>query len=291
MKVAVIGNGTMGSGIAQAFASSEAVEHVTLCGRNAERVENAYNKIFSSLQKRVDRGKMEQAALDAVKGRLSFGTMEAAADADLVVESIAEDMAVKQAVLTSLMNDVVKKEDCLWATNTSSLSITEISAGLPKPVVGLHFFNPAPVMKLVEVAGGLTTPPEHVDKMLEIAAAIGKTPVKVAEAPGFVVNRILIPYINEGIFALQEGVSDVSGIDTCMKLGANHPLGPLELGDLVGLDVVLAIMETLERETGDQKYRSAGLLRRMVRAGKNGRKSGEGFYKYGPDGTVPNDIF
>ena len=291
MKVAVIGNGAMGSGIAQAFAQCPEIEKVTLCGRNAERVEAAYNKIFAGLAKRVEKGKLDQADVDAMKERFGFGLMEAAADADLVVESISEDMEIKQTVLTDLMNNVVKNEDCIWSTNTSSLSITEISAGLPKPVVGLHFFNPAPIMKLIEVAKGLTTPPEYVDKMVEVAKTIGKTPVKVAESPGFVVNRILIPYINEGVYCLQEGVSDVEGVDTCMKLGANHPMGPLELGDLVGLDVCLAIMNTLEEETGDPKYRVAPLMKQMVRAGKLGRKSGEGFYKYGPDGQVPNDIF
>lgn len=287
MKVAVIGNGSMGSGIAQAFAQCDKIEHVYLCGRNPERIEKAYNKIIGSLEKRVERGKLDQAVLDGVKDRLTWGLMDdLAGEADLIVESISEDMDVKLSVLTHLMNDVNTKEDTIWSTNTSSLSITEISAGLPKPVVGLHFFNPAPVMKLIEIAEGLTTPPQYVDQMIEIAKTIGKVPVKVAESPGFVVNRILIPYINEGIFCLQEGVSDVEGIDTCMKLGANHPMGPLELGDLVGLDVCLAIMEVLQNETGDQKYRVPILLKKMVRAGRLGMKSGKGFYDYS-DGKVP----
>ena len=293
MKVAVIGNGAMGSGIAQAFAQCADIEKTFLCGRNPERIEKAYNKIIGGIEKRVARGKADQSLLDGVKDRLEWGLMDdLAGEADLIVESISEEMDVKLTVLTHLMNDVNTKEDTIWSTNTSSLSITEISAGLPKPVVGLHFFNPAPVMKLIEIASGLTTPADYVDKMVEIAKTIGKVPVKVSESPGFVVNRILIPYINEGIFCLQEGVSDVAGIDTCMKLGANHPMGPLALGDLVGLDVCLAIMNTLEEETGDPKYRVPSLMKQMVRAGKLGMKSGEGFYKYGgPDGPVPNDIF
>ena len=290
MKVAVIGNGAMGSGIAQAFASSDKIEHVYLCGRNPERVQKAYDKIIGGMQKRVEKGKMEQAALDAIKGRLSQGLMDdLAGEADLIVESISEDMPVKLEILNHLMKDVNTKDSTIWATNTSSLSITEISAGLPKPVVGMHFFNPAAVMKLVEVIGGLTTPADQIKKVIELSEQIGKVPVQVNESAGFVVNRILVPLINEGIYCYSEGVASVEGIDSAMKLGCNHPMGPLELGDLIGLDVCLAIMEVLYNDFGDSKYRPAPLLRRMVKAGRLGQKTGMGFYNYADGGKVPMD--
>ena len=224
MKVAVIGNGAMGSGIAQAFASSDKIEHVYLCGRNPERVQKAYDKIIGGMQKRVEKGKMEQSALDAIKGRLSQGLMDdLAGEADLVVESISEDMPVKLEILNHLMKDVNTKDSTIWATNTSSLSITEISSNLPKPVTGMHFFNPAAVMKLVEVIPGLTTPEDQVKKIIEISSDIGKVPVQVNESAGFVVNRILVPLVNEGIYTYMEGVASVEGIDTAMKLGCGHP--------------------------------------------------------------------
>ena len=291
MKVAVIGNGAMGSGIAQAFASSDKIEHVYLCGRNPERVQKAYDKIIGSLEKRVEKGKMDQAALDAFKGRLSQGLMDdLAGEADLIVESISEDMPVKLEILNHLMKDVNTKDSTIWATNTSSLSITEISSNLPKPVTGMHFFNPAAVMKLVEVIPGLTTPEDQVKKIIEISSEIGKVPVQVNESAGFVVNRILVPLVNEGIYTYMEGVASVEGIDTAMKLGCGHPMGPLELGDLIGLDVCLAIMEVLYKDFGDPKYRPCPLLRRMVNAGHLGQKSGIGFYKYADGGKVPADI-
>ncbi|NLA80654.1 MAG: 3-hydroxybutyryl-CoA dehydrogenase [Chloroflexi bacterium] len=278
MKVAVIGPGTMGSGIAQAFAQVEGYEVVLVHYARLERAQQGIDGIVKGLQKRVDRGKMEQAAADAIAVRLKPGLYEDCADADLIIESASEDMATKKDTFAKL--DQIAKPECLFTTNTSSLSISELASGIDHALVGMHFFNPAPVMKLVEVIPGLNTPEELVEKVTAIAQAIGKTPVLVQEGPGFVVNRILVPMINEAIGILADGLASPEGIDTAMKLGAAHPMGPLELGDLVGLDVCLAIMEVLQAETGDPKYRPHPMLRKMVRGGKLGRKSGEGFYKY-----------
>ena len=278
MKVGVIGAGTMGSGIAQAFAQTEGYE-VYLCDINEEFAANGKNKIAKGFEKRIAKGKMEQSAADAILAKITTGTKEICTDCDLIVEAALEVMDIKKQTFKEL-EEICKNENCIFATNTSSLSVTEIGAGIKRPVIGMHFFNPAPVMKLIEVIRGENTTDEVNDKVIEISKAIGKTPVEVKEAPGFVVNRILIPMINEAVGIYAEGIASVEGIDTAMKLGANHRMGPLALGDLVGLDICLAIMDVLYNETGDSKYRAHTLLRKMVRAGKLGMKTGIGFYDY-----------
>ena len=282
MKVGVIGAGTMGQGIAKAFAQVDGYE-VALCDIKQEWAEGGKDKIAKGYARLVAKEKMTQEKVDAILAKITTGTKDICTDADLVVEAALEVMEVKQQTFKELQ-DIVPAT-CMFATNTSSLSITQIGAGLDRPVIGMHFFNPAPVMKLIEVIAGLNTPDEMVEKIKAISVEIGKTPVQVEEAAGFVVNRILIPMINEAAFIKMEGVSDIAGIDAAMKLGANHPMGPLELGDFVGLDICLAIMDVLYNETGDSKYRACPLIRKMVRGGNLGVKSGKGFYVYNADRT------
>ncbi|MGN0471978.1 MAG: 3-hydroxyacyl-CoA dehydrogenase family protein [Lachnospiraceae bacterium] len=283
MKVGIIGAGTMGQGIAKAFAMVEGYE-VALCDIKQEWAEGGKDKIAKGYAKLVEKGKMTQDVADAIVARITPGLKEnLCADCDLIVEAAFENMEVKKTTFKEL--DAIVKPECIFASNTSSLSITEIGNGLNRPMIGMHFFNPADRMKLVEVIAGVNTPQETVDAIVKIAQEIGKEPVQVNEAAGFVVNRILIPMINEAAFIKMEGVSDIAGIDSAMKLGANHPMGPLELGDFVGLDICLAIMDVLYNETGDSKYRACPLLRKMVRGGNLGCKTGKGFYVYNADRT------
>ena len=239
MKVGIIGAGTMGSGIAQAFAQTEGYE-VCLCDINNEFAANGKNKIAKGLDRLVAKEKMTKETADAILAKITTGTKDICTDCDLIVEAALENMEVKKQTFKELQE--ICKKDAMFATNTSSLSITEIGAGLDRPVIGMHFFNPAPVMKLVEVIKGENTPDEMKDKIIAIAEEIGKTPVEVNEAAGFVVNRILIPMINEAVGIVADGVASVEGVDTAMKLGANHPMGPLALGDLVGLDICLSLI-------------------------------------------------
>ena len=288
MKVGIIGAGTMGQGIAKAFAQCDGYE-VALCDIKQEWAEGGKEKIASGYARLVAKGKLTQEQVDSIVNSITPGLKEdLCADCDLIVEAAFEDMGVKQTTFKEL--DAICKADCIFASNTSSLSITEIGKGLNRPVVGMHFFNPADRMKLIEVIAGVNTPADVVQKIKEISEDIKKTPVQVNEAAGFVVNRILVPKINEAAFIKMEGVSDIAGIDSAMKLGANHPMGPLELGDYIGLDICLAIMDVLYKETGDSKYRACPLLRKMVRGGNLGVKSGKGFYIYNADRTkTPSD--
>jgi 3-hydroxybutyryl-CoA dehydrogenase len=278
-KIFVLGAGTMGAGIVQAFAQKGC--EVIVRDIKDEFVDKGIAGIAKGLEKQVAKGKMTEEVKEEILSRISGTTdMNLAADCDLVVEAAIENMKIKKEIFAEL--DAICKPETILASNTSSLSITEVASATKRPdkVIGMHFFNPAPVMKLVELIKGMATSQETFDAVKNLSVAIGKEPVEVAEAPGFVVNRILIPMINEASFILQEGIASVEDIDTSMKFGAGHPMGPLALGDLIGLDVCLAIMDVLFNETGDSKYRASSILRKYVRAGWLGRKSGKGFYDY-----------
>ncbi|HHT20389.1 MAG TPA: 3-hydroxybutyryl-CoA dehydrogenase [Tissierellia bacterium] len=279
MKVGVIGSGTMGAGIAQLLAQHG--HEVVLNARRESSIERGIAGVDKQLGRALQREKITQEQKDETMARISGSTvLEDLKDCDLIIEAAAEEIESKKELFKKL--DELVGEEVILATNTSSLSITEIAAATNRPgkVVGMHFFNPVPVMKLVEVIGGVSTDDETLDYVTELSKELGKNPVRVDEAPGFVVNRILVPLINEGVGILADGVASAEDIDAAMKLGANHPMGPLELGDLIGLDVCLNIMDVLYTEFQDPKYRAHPLLRKMVRGGKLGRKTKAGFYNY-----------
>ncbi|MDO5783903.1 MAG: 3-hydroxyacyl-CoA dehydrogenase NAD-binding domain-containing protein [Eubacteriales bacterium] len=283
MKVAVVGSGIMGLGITQAFAQTDGYE-VNLCVVSGKGFEQKQRLFEKPLKRMVEKGRITQERFDDIVSRVKITDLEGAKDCDLVIESAIENMQAKVSVLKQL--EKICRPDALLASNTSSLSITELSSELTRPIIGMHFFNPAAVMKLVEVIPGMTTTEEMVEQVKDIAISIDKVPVEVIEGPGFVVNRLLIPMINEAIGIYEEGLATVEGIDIAMKLGANHPMGPLALGDLIGLDVCLAIMEVMFHETLDSKYRPSRLLKKMVRAKHLGQKAGKGFYEYDERGRI-----
>ncbi len=279
-RIAVVGSGTMGNGIAHVAAQSG--HSVSLLDVSEDCLGAALVTIGKNLDRQIKKGALDEAAKAVVLGRIQTGTDLAAgvADADLVIEAIPEKVELKRSIFSTL--DAAAPAGAVLATNTSSISITQIAAFTKRPdkVIGMHFMNPVPVMQLVEVIRGLATSDETTTAVMELSRAMGKTPVEVNDFPGFVSNRVLMPMINEAITAFMEGVAEPEAIDTVMKLGMNHPMGPLALADLIGLDTCLNILEVLHRELGDDRYRPSPLLRKYVAAGWLGRKSGRGFYAY-----------
>jgi 3-hydroxybutyryl-CoA dehydrogenase len=278
-KVSVIGGGTMGNGITHVFAAKD--YKVTLVDQNEQLLQKALNTITSNLDRQLKKETISRDQKDAALANISTvaGVENTPKDSDIVIEAIYENKDAKASIFKCL--DPLIKSDCIFASNTSSISITELSSSFrPDRFIGMHFMNPVPVMKLVEIIRGYSTSDETYNIIKETALKLEKTPVEVFDYPGFVSNRILMPMINEAVFTLMEGVANKEDIDTVMKLGMNHPMGPLQLADFIGLDVCLSIMEVLYNGFGDSKYRPCPLLKKMVAAGKLGRKNGEGFYKY-----------
>ena len=278
-KIAVLGAGTMGAGIVQ-VAVQNGIQ-VVLRDIKQEFVDKGIAGISKNFDKLISKGKMAEDEKAAIMGRI-IGTIDIAAlkDVDLVIEAAVEVMDIKKSIFKEL--DATCKPECILASNTSALSITEIGAATNRSdkVIGMHFFNPVPAMKLVEIIKGSSTSQETYDTIKQLTEVMGKAPVEINEAPGFVVNRLLVPMLNEGMYAVMEGVASPADVDTSMKFGAGHPMGPLALSDMIGLDIVLAVMQTLYKEFGDPKYRPCPLLVKMVRAGKLGVKTGEGFFDY-----------
>ncbi|HUG16025.1 MAG TPA: 3-hydroxybutyryl-CoA dehydrogenase [Thermomicrobiales bacterium] len=277
--VSVVGTGTMATGIVQVLAQSGIP--VTMVGRSQSSIEDALATIRRNLQRGVERERMTADDMELSLSLVVPTTRyDGIAETDMVIEAVSEDMVVKAEVFERV--DDLVKELALIASNTSSISITSLASLTSRPdrVIGMHFFNPVPVMQLVEVVRGLATSDEAVETTARLTTRIGKTPVEVNDFPGFVSNRVLMPMINEAVYCLMEGVATRENIDSVMKLGMNHPMGPLALADLIGLDVCLDILEVLHRDIGDPKYRPCPLLRKVVAAGKLGRKSGEGFFEY-----------
>jgi len=278
-RIAVVGAGTMGNGIAHVFALNGS--QVRLVDIDAAQLERALATIRKNMDRQIKQGALTEADRDAALARItSSGSLAEVSDAELVVEAASERPDLKFAIFEEL--DRAAGDEAILATNTSSISITEIAARTRRPdrVIGMHFMNPVPVMVLVEVIRGLATSEATTATVMELARALGKTPVEVNDYPGFVSNRVLMPMINEAVYCVMEGVAQPEAIDTVLKLGMNHPMGPLALADLIGLDVCLAILDVLHRGLGDDKYRPCPLLRKMVAAGRIGRKSGHGFYLY-----------
>ncbi|MBB1322656.1 3-hydroxyacyl-CoA dehydrogenase family protein [Shewanella sp. SR43-8] len=281
MKVMVIGSGTMGTGIAQLMMANNSVSELIIYSRDALKLEILNDKCISSLNRLAAKGKIDLKIVKNACNKTILSTdISNAACVDLVIEAVSESYEVKYSLI-----DVISEylsSDTLFATNTSSLSVTALASRLPYPerVIGLHFFNPAPIMELVEVVKGLATSSGTINEAVKFASVLGKKAIVVNECPGFVVNRMLIPMINEAIFILADGVATKEDIDKSMILGAHHPMGPLKLADLIGNDVILSIMDTLYHETGDSKFRASPLLRKMVRANHLGKKSKLGFYSY-----------